>query len=494
MTIVRQILAWLLLCVCALAGEPAREAAPAAEPSREHALAITNVNIVDVTDGSVERNVTIYIRGNRIQWVAKHAMLEHGEHLQVVNGVERYVIPGLWNMHVHLVQDVPAEYTERVLMPLMIANGVTGARDMGGNVARLKSLRERVTSGSLLGPRIMFSGPMLDGPRPTYSDSLAITTPDDARSAVRLLKQQGVDFIKVQSLLPRDAYFAIADEAKKQGLNFVGHVPNMVTAAEASQAGQRTMEHMLNILRDCSTEERQIMAAADEFAGRKGITPAQANAFGQAQRERIVRTYSPARADDLFQRLLSNRNWQTPTLVELRFFEFADVGEWEHDPRMRYVPPFLQAKWKQEREAFLKDRSPANLASWKRFLRKNREQLVLMRRDYVHFLAGTDNGPYAFPGSALQDELELLVENGISPLSALRGATIEAAIVMNRQREYGAIAQGRLADIVFLDGNPLEDIRNVRKVSAVVYDGHYYDERDLAKITGAAAQAAGAMK
>ena len=464
-----------------------------AEPSREHALAITNVNLIDVTDGSVERNVTIYIRGNRIQWVAKHAMLEHGEHLQVVNGVERYVIPGLWNMHVHLVQDVPAEYTERVLMPLMIANGVTGVRDMGGNLEALKSLRQRVTSGALLGPRMMFAGPMLDGPQPAYPDSLPVSTPEDGRGAVRWLKQQGVDFIKVQSLLPREAYLAIADEARAQGLNFVGHVPDAVTVAEASQKGQRTMEHMLNILRGCSTEERQIMNSDKEFAART-VTPAQASAFGQAERERIVRTYSPALADDLFQRLLSNRNWQTPTLVQLRFFEYADVAEWERDPRMRYVPASLQKKWRQQRESFLKGRSTANLMSWKVFMRKNREQLAIMRRDYVHFLAGTDSGPYAFPGSALQDELELMVENGISPLSALRGATIEAAIVMNRQRDSGAIAVGRVADIVFLDGNPLEDIRNVRKVSGVVYDGHYYDERDLAKITAAAAQAAAAMK
>jgi len=457
----------------------------AAEPPRDHALAITNVNLVDVTDGSVQRNVTIYIRGNRIQWVARHALLEHGEHLQVVNGVERYVIPGLWNMHVHLAQDAPPEYTERVLMPLMIANGVTGARDMGGNLAPLKSLRERIAAGTLLGPRIMFAGP----------DLAAGSTPEEGRAAVRRLKGQGVDFIKVPSRLPRAAYFAMAEEAKKQGLSFAGSVPEAVTAAEASEAGQRTMEHMLNILRGCSTEERQIMGAADALAAQPGaITAEQANAFGQAQRERILRTYSPARADDLFQRLLSNRNWQTPTLVEQRFFEYADVGEWERDPRMRYVPTFLRARWKQQRESFLKGRSPANLASWKAFFRKEREQLAPMRREYVHFLAGTDNGPYTFPGSALQDELELLVENGLSPLAALRGATIEAAIVMGRQREAGAIAQGRFADIVFLDGNPLEDIRNVRKISAVVNDGHFYDARDLARMAETAAQAAASMK
>lgn len=237
------------------------------------------------------------------------------------------------------------------------------------------------------------------------------------------------------------------------------------------------------------------MAMANAFAALPGpVTPADGNDFGQAERERILQTYSPARADDLFQRLLSNRNWQTPTLVQLRFYEYADVGEWERDPRMRYVPAFLKDRWKQQRESFLKGRSARNLASWKAFLRKNREQLAIMRRDYVHFLAGTDSGPYTFPGSALQDELELLVENGVSPLSALRGATIEAAIVMNRQRDTGAIAQGRIADIVFLDGNPLEDIRNVRKVSAVVYDGHFYDERALAKLRDAAAQAAAAMK
>lgn len=487
MTILRRLLI-LALCLA-----PHLRAAAADSP-RDHPIAITNVNIVDVTDGSIWRNATIYIRGDRILWVAKNALLEHGEHLTVVNGAERYVIPGLWNMHVHLVQDLPAEYTERVLLPLMVAHGVSGARDMGGNLARLQALRDRIASGSLVGPRIMLAGPMLDGPQPAYSDSLAIATADDARAAVRRLKQEGADFIKVQSLLPRDAYFAVADEAKKQGLMFAGHVPDAVTAAEASEAGQRTMEHMLNILRGCSMDERQIVSTAEEFARLPAVTPAQADAFGQAVRETILRTFNTARADALFSHFVSNRNWQTPTLLLLRFFEQVDRTDWERDARMRFVPAFLRDRWKQKRDGFLKGRTPANLESWKALFRRDRELVRLMRHDYVHILAGTDNAPYSYPGSDMHDELQLMVDNGVTPLDALRSATIEAAVAMRKQRDYGAVAQGRIADIVFLDGNPLEDIGNVRRISAVVMNGHLYERRELDRLIEGAAKAAEAMR
>ena len=480
----------LILAMCLV---PCLRAA-AADGPRDHPIAITNVNIVDVTDGSIWHNSTIYIRGNRIQWVAKNALLEHGERLTVVNGAERYVIPGLWNMHVHLVQDLPAEYTERVLLPLMVANGVSGARDMGGNLARLQALRDRIASGSLLGPRIMLAGPMLDGPQPAYPDSLPIATPDDARAAVRRLRQQGVDFIKVQSLLPREAYFAVADEARKQGMMFVGHIPDAVTALEASDAGQRSMEHMLNVLRACSTDERQIMSVAEEFARPADPTTAQSDAFGQAQRERIVRTFSPARADSLFYRFVSNRNWQTPTLVLQRFFEQVDRPDWERDARMRFVPRFLRDRWRQKRDGFLKDRTAANLESWKALFRRDRELMRIMRRDYVHILAGTDNAPYSYPGSDLHDELQLMVDNGVTPLDALRSATIEAAVAMRKQRDYGAVAQGRIADIVFLDGNPLDDIGNVRRISAVVMNGRLYERRELDRMVEDAAKAAEAMR
>ena len=483
MTAVRRallLLAWLAVGWCASA--------------QDKPLAITNVNIVDVTDGSIARNATIYIRNGRILWIAHTALLEHGIGLQVVNGTERYVIPGLWNMHTHLTLDVPSEYTERVLLPLMIANGVTVVRDMGGSLPRLKSLRDRISSGKLLGPRIMFSGPMLDGPQPDGSDTIAVATPNDARAAVQMLKQQDVDFIKVLSQVPRVAYFAVADEARKQGLMFVGHVPDAVTVSEASDAGQRTMEHMFGILRDCSTEEPQIMAAAEEFARRKNVTPAEAGTFAQAERQRILRTFNAGRADKLFERLVSNRNWQTPTLVFQRFYEYADRAEWDRDPNMRFVPPPMRAKWKQEKDTFLKSRSPANLESWQAFFRKNRQLIAQMRRDHVHFLAGTDDGPYAFPGSALLDELELLVQNGLTPYEALKSATIEAAIVMRRQHDYGAVAQGRMADLVFLDGNPLENIANVRKISAVVVNGRFLDRPDLDRMIESAAKAAGAIK
>jgi imidazolonepropionase-like amidohydrolase len=145
-----------------------------------------------------------------------------------VNGTGKYLIPGLWDMHVHMVFGDWFPRGKEVTLPLFIANGITGVRDMGGELDVLQQWRKEISAGTLIGPRIVMSGPMLDGPQPRFPSSIAIKTPEDGRRAVDDLKQRGADFIKLQSLIPREAVFAIADEAGKQGIPFVGHVPDSV--------------------------------------------------------------------------------------------------------------------------------------------------------------------------------------------------------------------------------------------------------------------------
>ena len=181
-----------------------------------------------------------------------------------IDGKGKFLIPGLWDMHVHMVFGDWFPRGKEVTLPLFIANGITGVRDMGGELEVLQQWRKEIAAGTLIGPRMVISGPMLDGPQPRFPSSIAITTPDDGRRAVDDLKRRGADFIKLQSLIPREAVFAIADEARKQGISFVGHVPDSVRASEASNAGQKSFEHLIGIFEGSSPLEDEFLKGPED--------------------------------------------------------------------------------------------------------------------------------------------------------------------------------------------------------------------------------------
>jgi imidazolonepropionase-like amidohydrolase len=199
-------------------------------------LTIANATVIDVSNGVLRRDQTIVVDGNRIVSVGS-SPAPAAARGQVVDARGMYVIPGLWDMHTHAYFGWSRDFGDSYVLPLFIANGVTGIRDMGSDLDAVLRARKEVAAHRLVGPRMVVSGPMLDGPRATYAASIAVATPDDGRKAVRLLKVKGADFIKIQSGVPRDAYLAIADEAKKQGLPFDGHVPDAIRASEAIAAG-----------------------------------------------------------------------------------------------------------------------------------------------------------------------------------------------------------------------------------------------------------------
>lgn len=218
-----------------------------AQSLQNSTLTIANVTIIDTTGGPPQLHRTVTVRKGIIDDIRDSTLPKHKERGVEVNGTGKYLIPGLWDMHVHMVFGDWFPRGKEVTLPLFIANGITGVRDMGGELDVLQQWRKEISAGTLLGPRIVMSGPMLDGPKPRFSSSIAITTPEDGRRAVDDLKQRGADFIKLQSLIPRDAVFAIADEAKKLGITFVGHVPDSVRASEMSNAGQKSFEHLIGI-------------------------------------------------------------------------------------------------------------------------------------------------------------------------------------------------------------------------------------------------------
>jgi len=459
------------LLVCALFS-----AVALAQSSKSSTLIIHDVTVIDGTGAPAKPHQTIRVENGKIAAVdnsgTAFAGKLPGEH---IDGSGKFLIPGLWDMHVHMVFGDWFPHGKQITLPLFIAHGITGVRDMGGELEVLEQWRSDISGGRLIGPRIVMSGPMLDGPQPRFPSSIAIKTPEDGRRAVDDLKRRGADFIKLQSLIPRDAVFAIADEAKKQGISFVGHVPDAVRASEASNAGQKSFEHLIGIFEGSSPLE-------DEFIK------------GRKTEKQFLSTYDPKRAETLFAVLAKNQTWQCPTLVWERGGNLIDQTDFAADTRAKYVPAYWKnVTWKRFTDQVERDFNTDDLATRKRFIEKELEVVKAMHDSGIPFLAGTDTPPgvYIFPGFSLHEELQRFVAAGFTPMEALQTATLNPAKFLGMEDRLGTIEKGKLADLVLLNANPLDDIGNTQKIAAVVANGRYFSRAELDKLLAAVERAAG---
>jgi imidazolonepropionase-like amidohydrolase len=431
----------------------------------EETLVITDVNVIDVRTGGVRPHQVVVIERKRITTVGSKGT-RSPRNAPTVNAKGGYLIPGLWDMHVHLVFGDWFPLAQEISLPLFIANGVTSVRDMGSELDTVQAFRNQIASGERLGPRILTSGPMLDGPKPRFPSSMAIATPDDGRRAVDLLKRRGVDFIKLQSLIPADAVMAIADEAHKQELPFAGHVPDAVRAADMSAAGMHSFEHLIGIFEGSSPAEAEFLT-------------------GTKTEAKFLSTYDPARAEALAAILAQNQTWQCPTLVWERGGNLIDVTDYSKDPRAKYVPAYWKdVTWKKMSEDVKASFGTDDLATRRKFLDKELEVVQMLHRAGVPFLAGTDTPPgvYIFPGFSLHEELQRFVAAGFTPLEALQTATLNPARFFGMEEQLGTVAMGKMADLVLLDANPLADIANTQKIAAVIVNGRYFSRNDLQRM------------
>jgi imidazolonepropionase-like amidohydrolase len=435
--------------------------------SLQDTIVITDVNIVDVRTGEIHPDQVVVIEKNRIRAVGSRKDTRYPRNAPtVLNGRGAFLIPGLWDMHVHLVFGDWFPRAQEISLPLFVANGVTGVRDMGSELETIASWRDDIEGGRLLGPRIMTSGPMLDGPKPRFPSSIAISTPDEGRRAVDQLKHSGADFIKLQSLLPGDAALAIADEARKQEIPFAGHVPDSVRASDMSNAGMHSFEHLIGIFEGSSSLESAFLE-------------------GDKTEAKFLSTYDPDRAAALAKLLAKNQTWQCPTLVWERGGRLIDVTDFSKDSRAKYVPDYWKdATWRKFAEQVKSEFATEDIETRRKFIDKELEVVQLLHKAGVPFLAGTDTPPgvYVFPGFSLHEELQRFVTAGFTPLEALQTATLNPARFFQMEDQIGTIEVGKLADLVFLDGNPLEDIRNTQKVTAVILNGQYLSKGELQKI------------
>jgi hypothetical protein len=388
-------------------------------------------------------------------------------------------------MHVHGSLD------RAFTLPFMVANGVTGIREMfGRRLEAILELRREIEAGQLIGPAIVTAGRIVDGPGAFWPGSIVVRTDSAARAAVGEQQARGADFVKVYSALPRAAYFGLADEARKRGIPFVGHVPDLITLEEASLAGQASVEHLSGLLAvgaDSAHRAAMVAELEDSAASPRG-RPALRAALDR-QRRTLAASFDQASGESVFALLARNRTWQVPTLT------VAQVGADPLDPaldavpEMRYVPHILKGMWHLVRRFAGSDTSSERRALNRRVFEIQRWSVGAMKRAGVSILAGTDT-PNAFvvPGSSLHHELELLVESGLTPLEALRAATIEPARFLGALDSLGTVEPGKVANLVLLDANPLSDIRNSRTIRAVVVRGRLLDrpllDSVLARVEG----------
>ena len=428
----------------------------------QNKIAIVNVTVIDGTDRPPRTNATVIVQGKEIEAITI-ASRNPPMDAKIVDGTGKVLIPGLWNNDLH----GPAYGDAKAPLLSLVSYGVTTVRDMGASLDDIVRLRAATASRALVGPRLFVAGPLMEGPVPIKMALIVdLFSEQQAREEVRNLKQHGVDYVEVDTTLTPELYWAIADEARKQGLRLVGHIPPKIGAASIVQADQKNVEHLggrfLNVLVACSSDEDYFMGTLgliyDDVlkAVSEGKQPSRELQLTANFDKRLLDTFDENKAQRLFHLYAKNGVAQTPTLSVLKTL-------WETNPQNHPTEE--------------------DTAYGKKIFAKDLEVVREMKRAGVPILAGTD-GAYPQGGEALHGELELLVQAGLTPLEALQSATRDAAQFMGVSKSVGTVEQGKIADLVLLDANPLESISNTRRIVGVFLQGQFFSKDELLTMRG----------
>jgi imidazolonepropionase-like amidohydrolase len=431
-------------------------------------VAITHATVIDVVAGRTSPDQTILIEGNRIRSVGPSRTTTTPSGARVIDATGKFVIPGLWDMHVHST----GPGVDKLFLPVLAANGITGVREMFGTFAWYDSARAMAARGALVSPRIVGAGHILDGKPAIWAPmSLGVSSAEEARKAVDSLAAGGAAFIKVYSRLTRDEFLAAADEAKKRGLPFAGHIPTLVSATEASNTGMKSVEHLTTLVVACSRDDERLRAEIEAaFASPKAWDSVAV--LQRAQARTYASTFDPARCRALAETLKKNGTWMVPTITVLRSTGMLDDTTLAQDPRLAYIPKFFSTSWNPKSDFRFRALTPQDWAVRHAVFTEQLQIAKLLHEAGVSFLAGTDlSNPYIYPGFSLHEELANFVSIGFTPAEALRSATYDPARYFQSTDSLGTVAMGKVADLVVLDANPLADIRNTQKIFAVVLNG-----------------------
>lgn len=436
--------------------------------SQSSRLVLTNVHVVDPATARLERNRAVVIQEGRIAAVLPAAEAPDGA--RRVDGRGGYLMPGLLDMHAHLRHPMAAE----LIFPQFIAHGVTGVREMNsecdgpeeGNVCleQMQAWQAAIDTGEQVGPRLLALSSFQVNPPWDYE-----VTEEQIRGLVAEMDRRGVDLIKTYHQLSPQAFRWLADEAGARDLDVAGHLPLQMTVEEASAAGLRSLEHARDLLFDCFPGSSAFRESARSQDPPMDVLRRMTASHDEAACARVYRT------------MAENGTWYVPTHVTRRMEALAGDPSFREDPRLRYIWPEVEASWQADADRMAeRGGGEQDRAALMAFYETGLAITGRAHRAGVRVLMGTDSGDsYSFFGSGAHDELHELVKAGLTPAEALAAATSEAAAFLRREQDLGSVEPGKLADLVLLRNNPLEDIDHVRDIEAVILGGRYFDRAAL---------------
>ena len=431
-------------------------------------VAITNVSIINPGDNALLSGQTVLIEKGRIKKVGSNDLFIIPQNAERIDGNGKFLIPGLWDMHAHMGSELAPQLT----LPLFIAAGVTNIRDLGGyaSLEQKKDWNKQAIAGNIIGPRIM-------GQASVFVFSLETET--EARKLVDNFVVGNGDFFKVYNGVLPDPYFALLKEANAKGIPVLGHKPRAVSAIDAANYGHKSFEHARLFLFECYPGAQKLR---ERYLARyTGVDTLNGSIETTAMRREMIDNHDPKLFNELAAVMVENSTWFCPTHITRKMDAFADNEEYRQDMRLKYIPFLKKLEWKMDANGMIdRDSSPRGRKAFMDFYLKGLELTGKAHDAGLKILAGTDaNDTYCFPGLGIHDELQELVKAGLTPMEALKTATVNPAAYFDLSANYGSLAEGKVADMVLLDANPLDDISNTSKINAVIFNGNIYPRKKL---------------
>lgn len=459
--------------------------------AEKKATAILNVAAIDAVNGVRESIGVLILDGGGIAMVGNIEAGDFGgikrDNLTIIDGSGKYLIPGLWDAHVHLSYTPGLDH--ETFFPLSIAHGVTSLRDTGGHLSLLAPARAAARLDPC-SPDLYVSGPLLDGENRVYDGhsksfpdlSVGLATPQQAREKVDELAAAGVDFVKAYEMLKPDVFAAIIDQASKHNLPIAAHTPLSMTASQAAMTGASDMQHLRNLELSCTSDTSGLLGKRQELLKSNQAPTAGAlrSDIHKQQRASAIADQNDVACNELINTLHENNVYQTPTLTIARFMTRRLYAEQYWQDTFKLVPPAIGEGW-LARATKLSESQPDQAAM--AFDAWVISMVSRLQSSNVPIMAGTD-APigYLTPGASLHQELMLLVDAGLTPMQALQAATLTPAEFFGLANQQGSIDAGMKADLVLLNANPLEDIRNTQSIEAVIKNGHYLNQKELLRL------------
>ena len=461
----------------------------ACQPSEvtfEDALCIENIATIDAENGLIS-NQTVIIKEGKIYQISPTQELQLSKKNTITDGTGKFLIPGLWDAHVHFA------YMEELaprMFDLFLVYGITSVRDTGGEIIFVNKWKEKSLANPTNTPRVMVAGPLLDGIPNVYDGSdpghpplsVGLNTLDDVREQVNKLENQGVDFLKAYEMLSPDQFALITQLGKEKGLKVTGHVPLSMDVISASNAGLNSMEHLRNLELSCASNAEELLEQRRELlaSGTAIKGAALRSTIHQEQRKTAIENFDEMKAREVLNVLAANDTWQIPTLALNTGSTRQPFADLDFQESFKFLPKSIEEEWKEGIENISKEdvsESDSQRTKWTLNITEK------IHKSGINIMAGTDC-PIFFltPGRSLHEELVVLVEAGLSPLEAIKAATINPAKYFNLDNELGTIKEGKWADLIILNANPLEDIKNTTRIDGVIKQGNYFNRNKLDQI------------